>query len=107
LSGYPSALHRISPGHSRAWLATQPACMGNVAWLSGRWCDEYPFASAEEGGAGRASVALMPAIEQMIQGGKLSAFYGLCKVTPNVGPDNGFAVGPAPFMPTTLWVCKN
>jgi hypothetical protein len=105
-SGYPAQLNRISPGHSRSWLATQPACAGNIALLSGRWCDEYPFASARQGGPG-SSVALMPAIEQMIQGGKLSAFYGLCKITPNVGPDDGYAVGPSLLMPTTIWVCKN
>lgn len=44
---------------------------------------------------------------QMMQGGKLSAFYALCKVTPNVPPDDGYAVGPAPFLPSTIWVCKN
>ena len=105
--GYPALLNRIQPSHSRAWLKTHPNCAGNVAWLTGLWCDEYPFASARQGGAGRASAQLMPAIEQMIQGGKLSAFYALCKITPNVGPDDGYAVGPAPWLPTTLWVCKN
>jgi RHS repeat-associated protein len=103
--GYRAQLNRISPGHSRAWLKNTPQCSGNVALITGLWCDEYPFASTLQGGPG-SSVMLTPAIEQMIQGGKLGAFYGLCKVTPNVGPDDAFAVGPAPFIPTS-WVCKN
>ena len=49
---------------------------------------------------------LAPAWEQLLQGGYLSAFYGLCKVTPNVSPDDAFAVGPT-GLPQTLWVCKN
>jgi hypothetical protein len=85
-------------------LRNAPACLGNVAALSGLWCDEYPFASSREGGPG-SSVMLAPAWEQLIQGGYLSAFYGLCKVTPNVSPDDAFAVGPT-GLPQTLWVCK-
>jgi RHS repeat-associated protein len=105
-SGYPARLNRISPGHSRSWLRSTPQCSGNVAALTGLWCDEYPFASSRQGGPG-SSVMLAPRFEQLLQGGKLSAFYALCKVTPNVPPDDGYAVGPAPFLPTTLWVCKN
>ena len=104
--GQPARLNRISPGNPRGWLRSTPQCSGNVALLSGMWCDEYPFASTRQGGPG-SSVMLAPAFEQMLQGGKLGAFYGLCKVTPNVAPDDGFAVGPAPFLPTTVWVCKN
>lgn len=37
-------------------------------------CDEYPFASTYEGGAG-ASTADVPAAEQSSQGGTLSSFY--------------------------------
>ena len=50
---------------------------------------------------------LAPATEQIQQGIALAAFYALCKITPNVPPDDGFAVGPAPFLPATVWVCKN
>jgi Deoxyribonuclease NucA/NucB len=37
-------------------------------------CDEYPFASTLEGGAG-ASIAPVPVSEQNSQGGTLSSFY--------------------------------
>jgi Deoxyribonuclease NucA/NucB len=37
-------------------------------------CDEYPFASTDEGGAG-ASIANVPVAEQHTQGGLMSGFY--------------------------------
>jgi nicotinamidase-related amidase len=54
-------------------------------------CDEYPFASSKEGGAG-ANVAGVPLAEQNSQGGTMSAFYRNNnikdgdKFTVNVGP---------------------
>jgi len=51
-------------------------------------CDEYPFASSNEGGAG-AQVMIVPLIENNIQGGQLAGFYN----QNNIG--NGGAYGVA------------
>ena len=102
-TGQKALLHR-GPRISWNYRATL-ACAGNVAWLTGLWCDEYPFATSKEGGPG-ASTRLVPAGEQMLQGGYLAAFYGACAITTSP-PDDAYAVGPVPISPQTLWVCKN
>ena len=97
-------LHRISPPHSRAWLALEPSCDGRSRY--GDWCDEYPFASAREGGqANGPSLKLVPAGEQQSQGGSLGAFYGACKVLANDPIEGAFGVVPG-FTPLTFGVCK-
>jgi RHS repeat-associated protein len=99
-------LKRISPANSRAWLATDPRCVGRSGGMTGLWCDEYPFASSEQGGQGNgASLRLIPGWEQALQGGKLSAFYGLCNVKANDSVDGWFGVVPT-GSPVTLWTCK-
>ncbi len=100
-----SPLRRISPPHSRAWLRSDPRCSGNVASQTLLWCDEYPFASTDRGGqANGPSLMLVPAVEQMYQGGMLSAFYFACNVVAN-DPLNG-VFGVVPGTPTTSWQCK-
>ena len=69
------------------------------------WCDEYPFASTLEGGqANGSSLMLVPATEQMYQGGMLSAFYAACSVVANDPYDGMFGV--VPGTPSTFWQCK-
>jgi hypothetical protein len=77
----PFWLTRRSPPHSRAWMRNAAVCRGRARGVSS--CDEYPFASTEEGGAlnqSRVSLRLVPAWEQSVQGGRLGAFYGACRV---------------------------
>ena len=95
--GHAGPLNRISPKHSRRWINRDARCAGNVAGLTGLWCDEYPFASVRQGGqANAASLRLVPGIEQAFQGGKLSAFYFLCNIVPNDPVKGLFAVAFAP-----------
>lgn len=90
-------LHRQIPPHSRAWTRSDSRCAGRSRTM---WCDEYPFASAEEGGGPWVSLRLIPAAEQRVQGGRLSALYADpdCNLASSGRP---FAVIPVPT-PTTL-----
>ena len=60
---------------------------------AGTSCDEYPFASTYEGGLG-STVAKVPWLSNLIQGGVLSGFYSACMVEPEVLPLNEFLVLP-------------
>ncbi|MHB8845004.1 MAG: RHS repeat-associated core domain-containing protein [Nitrospirota bacterium] len=103
--GKPAKLHRISPPHNRNWIYKTAACKGNDSSSTGLWCDEYPFASAEEGGSDlTTSTRLVPDWEQQIQGGKLGAFYTACKITPNQRIEGEFVV--VPSRGPSLWRCK-
>jgi RHS repeat-associated protein len=78
----PFWLTRKSPPHSRAWLRNNTDCATKVRGVTS--CDEYPFASTEEGGVkNRARVSLrpVPVGEQSRQGGLLSAFYFACRIS--------------------------
>jgi RHS repeat-associated protein len=78
----PFWLTRRYPPHSRSWIRTTGACVGRIRGVTS--CDEYPFASTEEGGAGnRARVSLrpVPVLEQATQGGLLSVFYSACRIS--------------------------
>ncbi|PWN47466.1 hypothetical protein IE53DRAFT_321165 [Violaceomyces palustris] len=74
--GKPTTLHRDSENSSLH--RTQNACKspnrcsGNPD--DSNSCDEYPFASSQEGGAG-AVTRCVPAHENSVQGGTLSSFY--------------------------------
>lgn len=48
----------------------------------GRSCDEYPFASTSQGGAG-ATIAKVPLRNNLVPGGIFSAFYQTCLITPD------------------------
>ena len=71
-SGQPSILTRVKD-KSRINSNRRAAC-GKFVKPSGQQCDEYPFASTYEGGA-NASKRAVPAKEQQIQEGIISAFY--------------------------------
>jgi len=60
----------------------------------GRSCDEYPFASTVQGGF-YSTVAKVPLLSNLVQGGVLSSFYSICGVIPNIMPLNEFLVIPA------------
>ena len=56
-------------------------------------CDEYPFASSNQGGAG-AQIMIVPLIENNVQGGQLAGFYN----ANNIGNGGAFTntVNPIP-----------
>ena len=94
------------PAHPRGWLRSQPVC--KQASAAGEWCDEYPFASTNEGGqANNPSLAPAPEAEQIVQRNSLGNFYlrqASCQPFPGGTP---FAVIPVTekFVPTVS-ICK-
>lgn len=78
--GYPDVLtrttdrQRINRNRAQACRNFVPQPPLNTS------CDEYPFASTYEGGAG-ASIRAVTVLEQNIQGGILSAFYRINSIT--------------------------
>ena len=100
--GKPSIVTYRGPnnGHSRGWLRSTPACRGNSLT---RWCDEYPFASVNEGGqANNPSLRIVPASEQRVQAGKWTGFLGACQVA----TDEKVKIEPSLSIPQTTWSCK-
>lgn len=102
----PFWLTRKSPPHSRRWLRTNANCTSRVRGMTS--CDEYPFASTEEGGSRnqlRVSLRLVPVYEQSLQGGLLSAFYAACRISTSRTSANPiydkrtFLVVPTPHTP--------
>ncbi|SAM82111.1 uncharacterized protein UBRO_04400 [Ustilago bromivora] len=75
-AGKPTRLHRDSANASinRANTACRSPnrCAGKPA--DSNSCDEYPYASSQEGGAGSAT-RCVPSTENSRQGGTLSSFY--------------------------------
>jgi len=72
--GYPSVLSRTT-NQSLIDQNRRNACRNFVPGPAPNTsCDEYPFASTYQGGAG-ASIQGVPVVEQLIQGGILSSFY--------------------------------
>jgi hypothetical protein len=69
-AGHPSVLTRAS-GAERARNRRASGC---TRWRGPDSCDEYPFASSQQGGRG-ASLRGVPPEEQHRQGGDLIAFY--------------------------------
>ena len=69
-AGKPKILTRITS--SSKIRSNRSAACGNFSGTGS--CDEYPFASSKEGGAG-ASTRGVPLSEQNSQGGTLSSFY--------------------------------
>jgi Deoxyribonuclease NucA/NucB len=95
-SGKPSTLTYLGPNSPTQTTNRQAACGSFKAsaadTAAGRTsCDEYPFASTSEGGAG-ASTAAVPVSEQNSQGGTLSSFYTANGLT--AGSKFRVAVGP-------------
>jgi RHS repeat-associated protein len=83
------ALTRRQPAHKRTWLESTITCGANYGQTKTThlWCDEYPFASTEQGGeANGASLRLVPDWEQSpYQRDLLRDFYNdpVCNIVPN------------------------
>ncbi len=101
----PFFLSRKSPPNSRSWIRNNRACRGKVGGVTGKSCDEYPFASSRQGGrrnSPRVSLMPVPVLEQRRQGGLLSAFYRVCKISKTrtsanpLNDKNRFLVVPTP-----------
>ena len=74
----PVLLTYIPKAHDRGWIyrASAVECMPRM----GLSCDEYPFASTEEGGQGQAAIRLVDPRDNSGEGALLSAFYRRCDV---------------------------
>ncbi|KAB8315500.1 hypothetical protein SD81_029315 [Tolypothrix campylonemoides VB511288] len=82
--GYPNILSRTTDS-GRISRNRREACRNFVPGPAPNTsCDEYPFASTYEGGAG-ASIRAVPPREQNVQGGILSSFYRQNNI-PDRGP---------------------
>ena len=71
--GHPKQLHRITDKKKIRKNRYDSGCTKMVK-PPGQSCDEYPFASSQEGGTG-AETMLVPLQENNQQGGLLSSFY--------------------------------
>jgi hypothetical protein len=109
IAGHPAWVkltRKQPPAHPRGWLRAQPVC--KQASAAGMWCDEYPFASTNEGGqANNPSLAPAPEAEQIVQRNTLGHFYlrqASCQPFP---AGTAFAVIPVTekFVPTVS-ICK-
>ena len=81
----PFFLTRKSPPHSRSWIRSNRACKNKVGGTTRNSCDEYPFASTNQGektNSKQVSLRPVPVDEQFRQGGILSAFYSACRIKP-------------------------
>ncbi|KAK0536240.1 hypothetical protein OC835_002080 [Tilletia horrida] len=91
-AGKPTLLHRDS--NDATYHRTQNACRspnrcsGNPT--DSNSCDEYPYASSAEGGAG-AVTRCVPSHENSVQGGTLSSFYTNNGVTEGKAYNVGFS----------------
>ena len=74
-AGYPNVLTYLGRLNPQQKVNRAAACPQGKYNIPGMECDEYPYASTAEGGAG-SSTAPAPSIEQRIQGGELGSFYG-------------------------------
>lgn len=87
--------------HRRGWYNLQPQCNPIARfnyWLPPGVCDEFPFASTEEGGrqgylAGQVSIRLTPFYEGIIQGHAIRRFYRNCDIDPDNVIKRYFVVG--------------
>ena len=85
--GWPDGLTYLGPNNPLQQVNRDAACpRGKYRGMS---CDEYPYASTAQGGAG-ASTAPVPIREQWVQGGELGRFYG------TIAPDENFCVEVGP-----------
>ncbi len=103
LAQYPAwvALNRKYPANDNSWKNSDPICQ---AKLPGQNCDEYPFASTQQGGGAavpRPSLKAIDGPQNQLQGSKLGSFYSGCSI--QVG-DPFLAVPVPPSMPLTATV---
>ncbi len=101
-SGFPANLNRRSPPVRGARYFVGSPC--GTSATAGMACDEYPFASTDEGYPRALSLMLTPSWESSVQGGRLGAFYFACSVIPNNPWDGAFGV--VPYGNVVPWVCK-
>jgi hypothetical protein len=113
-NGMRAGLARKFPPNSRGWIYGKDECRGTTGQASGLDCDEYPFASTEQGGGsnyrGGAGVSLKPvrADHNQAAGRMLGRFYAACDISKNTGSDDKwFGVVALPSAPTTFWKCDN
>ena len=98
--------HRIKPGHSRGWLRSTSECNSAARLKFGRpgVCDEFPYASAREGGQKHhpmtVSLRLTDKVEGAFQGVKIKAFYAICRIQPNKQKKSQFLVAGMPEVPS-------
>lgn len=111
--GSPTVLFRHSPVHDRRWIESRGIC-DPVQYVTE--CDEYPFASTEQGGegnynAGTVAVDLASYASNQGEGSALTSFYGAlngCNIAPNRGLDSMYVVVPVPVAAyRTSWLCAN
>lgn len=96
IAGYPKwvQLSRRVPPTGRGWYKSRPICKNRPPRTN---CDEYPFASSEQGGRDAVPpVSLWPikAAESDRQGIAVSGFYRTC----NVQQSENYYVVPAPVI---------
>jgi hypothetical protein len=72
--GYPKKL--TYAGGALSGKNRKAACLRVIPRGEGQQCDEYPFASTKEGGE-KASIWIVPALENQRQGGDFAAFIRL------------------------------
>ncbi|XP_028419062.1 uncharacterized protein LOC114544690 isoform X3 [Dendronephthya gigantea] len=76
--GKPTTLNRITDPKKIAQNRRNSGCP-KLPKVPGKNCDEYPFASSRQGGAG-AEIMNVPSRENSIQGGLLAGFYRAQKI---------------------------
>jgi len=107
LHGSPSVLTRTFTNIISNRVAAMAFCAAGLQIhksATGTSCDEYPFASSNEGGV-NATVADVTLRNNLSQGGVLSLFYRYCKVPAGVAVFNTYVVIPVISAPTR-WQCK-
>ena len=78
LEQYPNVLTYLGPNNPQTDINRSIACPRGKYSVPGKSCDEYPYASTEEGGTGSGRVAAtapVPVAEQDLQRNQLSLFY--------------------------------
>lgn len=103
LAQYPAwvALNRKYPANDNSWKNSDPICQ---AKLTGQNCDEYPFASTQQGGGAavpRPSLMAIDGPQNQLQGSKLGSFYSGCAIQDG---DPFLAVPVPPTLPLTATV---
>ncbi|WP_250443043.1 NucA/NucB deoxyribonuclease domain-containing protein [Actinotalea sp. C106] len=97
---YPAwvELNRRHPPNDRTWLRDHPACAGREAGVLD--CDEFPFASTQQGGALASppvNLRVLDSDQNQGQGRKLAAFYSGAGCDVSDGEE--FLVVPLPERP--------
>lgn len=107
----PAVLDRRLPAHLRTWIPVLSTC---TSVGTGKDCDEYPYASSDQGGAtnfglGTVRVDLIDRDSNQGEGNALASFYPSCGIPPNGGQysDSTYFVVPIPIAEVrTTWICK-